>query len=176
MHILLTGATGYIGQRLLPLLVEAGHHVICLVRDARRFEFPERLRAGITVAEADLLKPESLAGLPLDIDVAYYLVHSMSGHDTDFFRLEQASARNFVGYLNGTRLPAGHLPLRHRQRPGPERASSLPQIGGKGAGQGPDGPANGAAGQYHHRVGVGLVRDYPRPGREAARDDNAPLA
>ena len=102
MNILLTGATGYIGQRLLPLLVEAGHHVTCLVRDARRFEFPERLRDSLTVVEGDLLRPDSLTNLPHGIDVAYYLVHSMSGHDKDFFRLEQASARNFVGYLNGT--------------------------------------------------------------------------
>ncbi|RFP64059.1 DUF2867 domain-containing protein [Hymenobacter lapidiphilus] len=102
MHILLTGATGYIGQRLLPLLVEAGHHVTCLVRDARRFEFPERLRASITVAEGDLLRPDSLANMPLDIDVAYYLVHSMSGHDKDFFRLEQQSARRFGRYLHRT--------------------------------------------------------------------------
>ncbi|WP_426491200.1 SDR family oxidoreductase [Hymenobacter sp. 102] len=102
MKILLTGANGYIGQRLLPLLVEAGHHVTCLVRDARRFELPESLRSRITVAEGDLLKPDSLADLPLDIDAAYYLVHSMSGHDKDFFRLEQESARNFTQYLNRT--------------------------------------------------------------------------
>ena len=44
MKILLTGANGYIGQRLLPLLVDAGHDVVCLVRDPRRFELPERLR------------------------------------------------------------------------------------------------------------------------------------
>ncbi|MBT9393554.1 SDR family oxidoreductase [Hymenobacter sp. NST-14] len=102
MNILLTGATGYIGQRLLPLLVAAGHHVVCLVRDARRFEFPEGLRANISVAEGDLLRPDSLTDLPRTIDAAYYLVHSMSGHDKDFYRLEQESARNFVGYLNGT--------------------------------------------------------------------------
>ncbi|GAB3296200.1 SDR family oxidoreductase [Hymenobacter tenuis] len=102
MNILLTGANGYIGQRLLPLLVDAGHHIICLVRDARRFELPERLRANVTVAQADLLKPDTLASLPTDIDAAYYLVHSMSGHDKDFFRLEQESAQNFTSYLNST--------------------------------------------------------------------------
>lgn len=37
MKILLTGATGYIGKRLLPVLVEAGHHVVCCVRDLNRF-------------------------------------------------------------------------------------------------------------------------------------------
>ncbi|GGG32672.1 SDR family oxidoreductase [Hymenobacter glacieicola] len=102
MNILLTGANGYIGQRLLPLLVEAGHHVTCLVRDARRFELPERLRSHVTVAQGDLLKPDSLAQLPTDIEAAYYLVHSMSGHNKDFFRLEQESARHFTRYLNRT--------------------------------------------------------------------------
>ena len=61
MKILLTGATGYIGQRLLPPLVEAGHEVICLVRDPRRFALPdtlpEALHARVTVVKADLLRP-----------------------------------------------------------------------------------------------------------------------
>ncbi|SHK89880.1 SDR family oxidoreductase [Hymenobacter psychrotolerans] len=102
MKILLTGANGYIGQRLLPLLIEAGHEVVCLVRDPRRFELPERLRPHVQVAQGDLLKPDSLQRLPTDIDAAYYLVHSMSGDGKDFFRLEQESARNFTEYLNRT--------------------------------------------------------------------------
>lgn len=102
MKILLTGANGYIGQRLLPLLIEAGHEVVCLVRDPRRFELPERLRPHVQIAQGDLLKPDSLQQLPTDIDAAYYLVHSMSGDGKDFFRLEQESARNFTEYLNRT--------------------------------------------------------------------------
>ncbi|SHJ58472.1 Uncharacterized conserved protein YbjT, contains NAD(P)-binding and DUF2867 domains [Hymenobacter daecheongensis DSM 21074] len=102
MKILLTGANGYIGRRLLPLLVEAGHAVTCLVRDPRRFELPERLREQVQVVQGDLLQPETLAALPLDIDAAYYLVHSMSGHDLDFFRAEQQSAQNFTDYLDRT--------------------------------------------------------------------------
>ena len=106
MKILLTGATGYIGQRLLPGLAEAGHEVVCLVRDARRFALPdtmpEALRAQVRVAQGDLLKPETLTDLPLDIDAAYYLVHSMSGGDKDFFQLEQDSAHNFTQYLDRT--------------------------------------------------------------------------
>ncbi len=102
MKILLTGANGYIGQRLLPLLVEAGHSVVCLVRDARRFTPPERLRTQITVAQGDLLQPTSLQDLPLDIDVAYYLVHSMSGGDQDFVLAERQSAENFTQYINRT--------------------------------------------------------------------------
>ncbi|TGE25069.1 SDR family oxidoreductase [Hymenobacter aquaticus] len=102
MKILLTGANGYIGRRLLPLLVEAGHEVVCLVRDPRRFELPERLRTQVTVCPGDLLQPASLHGLPRDIDAAYYLVHSMSGHDQDFYRAEQLSARHFTDYLDQT--------------------------------------------------------------------------
>ncbi|QIL77564.1 SDR family oxidoreductase [Hymenobacter sp. HDW8] len=102
MKILLTGANGYIGQRLLPLLVEAGHSVVCLVRDARRFTPPERLRTQITVAQGDLLQPTSLQELPLDIDVAYYLVHSMSGGDQDFVLAERQSAEHFTQYINRT--------------------------------------------------------------------------
>ncbi len=44
MKILLTGATGYIGKRLLPVLIEAGHHVVCCVRDLNRFNPPESLK------------------------------------------------------------------------------------------------------------------------------------
>ena len=106
MKILLTGATGYIGQRLLPLLAAAGHEVVCLVRDPRRFSLPdtlsEALQAQVTVAKGDLLRPRTLAGLPTDLDAAYYLVHSMSGGSADFFQLEQQSAHNFTQYLNTT--------------------------------------------------------------------------
>ncbi|ALW85846.1 epimerase [Hymenobacter sedentarius] len=106
MKILLTGATGYIGQRLLPLLATAGHEVVCLVRDPRRFvladALPAALHARVQVASGDLLRPATLATLPTDLDAAYYLVHSMSGHSEDFFNLEQQSAANFVAYLNTT--------------------------------------------------------------------------
>jgi uncharacterized protein YbjT (DUF2867 family) len=107
MKILLTGATGYIGQRLLPVLAAAGHEVTCLVRDARRFALPDTLpdsqHAQVQVVQGDLLRPESLAELPTAFDAAYYLVHSMSGDGSEnFFRLEQASAQHFINYLDRT--------------------------------------------------------------------------
>ena len=106
MKILLTGATGYIGQRLLPLLAAAGHDVVCLVRDPRRFALPdtlpEALHPRVSVAKGDLLRPKTLAALPTDIDAAYYLVHSMSGANHDFFQEEQQSAQHFVQYLDTT--------------------------------------------------------------------------
>jgi len=59
MKILLTGSTGYIGKRLLPVLIELGHEVICCVRDIKRFNPPESLRESITVLKLDLLDKAS---------------------------------------------------------------------------------------------------------------------
>ncbi len=94
MKVLLTGATGYIGKRLLPVLVEAGHEVVCCVRDRKRFVPPPSLRNKISVVEIDLLNEESLQRIPKDIDGAYYLVHSMSS-SKDYAALEKKSAVNF---------------------------------------------------------------------------------
>jgi uncharacterized protein YbjT (DUF2867 family) len=105
MKILLTGSTGYIGRRLLPVLVEAGHQVICLVRDQRRFDWddftPEFLK-NISVIEVDLNNEKLTATLPVDIDAAYYLVHSMSSSNPDFTSMESESARNFVKIVDST--------------------------------------------------------------------------
>ncbi len=101
MKILLTGANGYIGSRLLPLLVEQGHEVYVLVRSRSRIEIPEKLESQVHVIEADLLNPSSLLKIPSDIDAAYYLVHSMS-YSQKFSELEAASAKNFVSRLENT--------------------------------------------------------------------------
>ena len=105
MKILLTGATGYIGRRLLPVLVGAGHHVICLVRDQRRFDwddFSEDFLKQVSVIEVDLSDSKSFGLVPTDIDVAYYLVHSMSSSNLDFTKMEAISAQNFVAFINTT--------------------------------------------------------------------------
>lgn len=105
MKILLTGSTGYIGRRLLPVLVEAGHHVICLVRDQRRFDwedFTEEFLTNVTVIEYDLNQPKGNDVIPKDIDAAYYLVHSMSSSNPDFTTLETESAQTFVALVNQT--------------------------------------------------------------------------
>ena len=57
MKILLTGATGYIGQRLLPSLITEGHKVVCCVRDKARFFPPESLRPHLEIIEVDFSKP-----------------------------------------------------------------------------------------------------------------------
>lgn len=94
MKVLLTGATGYIGKRILPLLVDKGMKVVCGVRDKSRFNPPAGLSERISVIELDLLNEDQLQNIPADIDAAYYLVHSMSS-STDYQSLERNSAVNF---------------------------------------------------------------------------------
>lgn len=103
MKILLTGATGYIGKRLLPVLVDGGHDVVCCVRDINRFNPPRSVKEKIEVIEIDLLDKHSLNKIPEDIDGAYYLVHSMSSTG-DYDNLEKKSAINFREAINKTKL------------------------------------------------------------------------
>jgi len=102
MKILLTGATGYIGKRLLPILVNNGHDVVCCVRDKNRFYCPIEFRKKVAVIEVDFLEPETMEAIPTDIDVAYYLIHSMSGSDNNYDELESISAENFVSRIDQT--------------------------------------------------------------------------
>jgi uncharacterized protein YbjT (DUF2867 family) len=74
MRILLTGATGYIAQRLLPVLLTRGHDVICCVRDINRFNSERYNSRLISVIEVDFLNPETLQKIPVNIDAAYYLL------------------------------------------------------------------------------------------------------
>jgi uncharacterized protein YbjT (DUF2867 family) len=119
MKILLTGVTGYIGKRLLPVLLKEGHEVVCCVRDKRRFQVPGLQGSkvpgfqgskvpgfqgsGLSVVEVDFLEKGSLDSIPEDIDAAYYLVHSMSSSIGDFEALEKRSAENFRDRIQQTR-------------------------------------------------------------------------
>lgn len=95
MRVLLTGATGYIGQRLIPVLLHNGHEVICCVRDKARFN-SEKFRSGaLSVIETDFLKPSTLDQIPCDIDAAFYLIHSMSATKGDFEIMEEETAVSF---------------------------------------------------------------------------------
>lgn len=102
MKILLTGANGYIGKRLLPILIHHGHEVVCCVRDKNRISLEASLQSNVTIAEVDFLKRSTLEALPKDIDIAYYLIHSMSSSTTSFMDMESQSARNFIDYLENT--------------------------------------------------------------------------
>lgn len=103
MKILLTGATGYIGKRILPVLIKNGHDVVCCVRDKNRFNPPSSIESKIEIIEVDLLKPETLINIPLDIDGAFYLVHSMSS-SKDYGNLELKSAKNFRDHIDKTAI------------------------------------------------------------------------
>ena len=102
MKILLTGATGYIGKRLLPVLLADGHQVICCVRDKDRFDVSGFDPLQLSVIEVNFLEETSLEKIPYDIDLAYYLIHSMSTDVSDFERLERISAENFRSQITLT--------------------------------------------------------------------------
>jgi uncharacterized protein YbjT (DUF2867 family) len=102
MKILVTGVTGYIAQRLIPVLLENGHDVVCCVRDSARFNSKKYQSNQLTVVEADFLKKESLNTIPKEIDVAYYLIHSMSTHQGDFESMEEICATNFKNCIEQT--------------------------------------------------------------------------
>lgn len=102
MKILLTGVTGYIAQRLLPVLLENGHEVVCCVRDSSRFNIKKYDTQNISVIEADFLNRESLENIPDDIDLAYYLIHSMSTQRGDFGDMEEVCATNFNDRIKET--------------------------------------------------------------------------
>ncbi|MFW5759256.1 MAG: SDR family oxidoreductase [Bacteroidota bacterium] len=101
MKILLTGANGYIGKRLLPVLIKKGHFVVCCVRDKKRFSPPDPLLGNLEVIEVDFLDRKSLEKIPRDIDGAYYLLHSMNSSHR-YEEMEKKSAVNFRNILNDT--------------------------------------------------------------------------
>mgnify|MGYP006271044435 CR=1 FL=1 len=137
-RVLLTGATGYVGGRLLGLLESRGEAVRCLARH------PEHLRGrvgrGTEVVAGDLLDEGSLEGAMAGVDAAYYLVHSL-GMRERFEEAEREAAENFAGaaarqgvrriiYLGGLgQNPDSSPHLRSRRRVGEVlRASGVPTI------------------------------------------------
>lgn len=98
MKIVLTGANGYIGRRLLPELLAQGHEVICAVRDRQRLGLDKETLEKVIVWEIDFLADVSFENIPKNIDIAYYLIHSMSSSIEHFENMEAKSAKNFKSY------------------------------------------------------------------------------
>jgi uncharacterized protein YbjT (DUF2867 family) len=135
MRILLTGATGYIGGRLAPLLLAGGNSVRCLVRDAARLR-DRPWASQVEIVEGDLFAPVTLPAALRGVETAYYLVHAMaSGGDFRAHDLQaagafgQAAADAGVGrivYLGGLGDPDADLSehLRSRQETGSALAAA----------------------------------------------------
>ncbi|HYO41764.1 MAG TPA: SDR family oxidoreductase [Candidatus Limnocylindrales bacterium] len=102
MRILIVGASGYIGGRLVSLLQARGHDLVLMSRDARPLaaRFPEA-----RVVAADLLDPPTLAPALEEIEAAYYLAHSMGAGERGFAERDRLAARNFA-------QAAGHAGVR----------------------------------------------------------------
>ena len=136
--VLVSGATGYIGGRLVSRLLAAGHRVRVLVRDPGRLQ-GRAWRTQVGIAQGDVLDPTTLPGALTGVHTAYYLIHSMLGGD-DFHARDLAAARNFgraaraagvqhIIYLGGLGDPDADLSvhLRSRQQVGDAlRESGVP--------------------------------------------------
>jgi uncharacterized protein YbjT (DUF2867 family) len=94
MRILVTGSTGYIGGRLVPALLQAGHDVRCLARDPRKLS-QDPWRDQVEVVPGDVLDATTLVPAMAGCDAAYYLVHSMDGSGGDFRQRDQRAAATF---------------------------------------------------------------------------------
>src|SRR4029077_7912085 len=122
--VLVTGATGYIGGRLVPALVHRGYRVRCLVRQ------PEKARGrfgpSVEIVGGDLLQPDSLSVEQFDAGAAYYLVHALAssgnlreeetGGATNFVRCpRQAGVERliYLGGLGSAATSSSHLATRH---------------------------------------------------------------
>lgn len=95
--ILVTGATGYVGGRLIPALLDAGHSVRAMARSLEKLRFRHWARnPKVSLAQGDVLDPESLIAAADGCWAAYYLVHSMIAQKGQFVEADRRAARHMV--------------------------------------------------------------------------------
>ena len=94
VKIAVAGATGYIGSRLVPLLLDRGHQVVCLARTPGKLD-DRPWRGQVEVRRADVLSRDDVTAALSGCDAAYYLIHSM-GEQTDFADADRTAAESFA--------------------------------------------------------------------------------
>ena len=123
-RVLVTGATGYVGGRLIPCLLREGYTVRCFVRDAERLQ-AQPWSDAVEVAVGDALEAETVPPAMENVDAVYYLIHSLGAGESTFEERDRRAAANIRGaaeeagverivYLGGMR-PKGERQSKHLQ-------------------------------------------------------------
>ena len=169
-RLLVFGASGYVGTNLVPALLAAGAgRVRAAARNRKVLE--AQPWEGVELVEADALKPDTLAAALADVDVAYYLVHSMAA-GKDFGRLDLEAAGNFARAAEAAGVGAHRLPRRPRAARRRFRAPRFAQGNGRPAARIRGARHRNSRG-HHRRAGLRGVRSDARPRLPPAGDGDA---